>query len=173
MGKNQIEVKDNHGHTTKVHRRDIKKIPMTDKISQIYEEEQLNKTRNGRKLVPENKMPNLNWNLEKQETAQEEEVQEIQTTPRISRIQKAIIYIIIFIYSYVLEIQNSFPKYVKAATIATQNAVRATKDISRTSWINIRKEMRTIQELLRMRQANLKNQSYRSCNSFNDHSPTQ
>ena len=27
LGKNQIEVKDNHGHTTKVHRRDVKKIP--------------------------------------------------------------------------------------------------------------------------------------------------
>ena len=61
LGKNQIEVKDNHGHTTKVHRRDVKKIPMTDKISQIYEEEQVNKIRNGRKLVPDNKMPNLHW----------------------------------------------------------------------------------------------------------------
>ena len=49
LGKNQIEVKDNHGHTTKVHRRDVKKIPMTDKICQMYEEEQVNKTRNGRK----------------------------------------------------------------------------------------------------------------------------
>ena len=66
LGKNQIEVKDNHGHATKVHRRDVKKIPMTDKISQVYEEEQINKTRNGRKLVPDNKMPNLHWNLEKQ-----------------------------------------------------------------------------------------------------------
>ena len=29
LGKNQIEIKDNHGHTTKVYRRDVKKIPMT------------------------------------------------------------------------------------------------------------------------------------------------
>ena len=55
LGRNQIEVKDNHGHTTKVHRRDVKRIPMTDKISQIYEEEQINKIRNGRKIVPDNK----------------------------------------------------------------------------------------------------------------------
>ena len=45
-----------------MHRRDVKKIPMTDKISQIYEEEQVNKIRNGRRLVPDNKMPNLHWN---------------------------------------------------------------------------------------------------------------
>ena len=28
LGKNQVEVKDNHGHTTKVHHRDMKKIPI-------------------------------------------------------------------------------------------------------------------------------------------------
>ena len=27
LGKNQIEIKDNHGHITKVHLRDLKKIP--------------------------------------------------------------------------------------------------------------------------------------------------
>ena len=31
LGKNQVKVKDNHGHTTKVHRRDVKKIPMMEK----------------------------------------------------------------------------------------------------------------------------------------------
>ena len=35
LGKNQIEIKDNHGHTTKVHRRDVKKIPMTEKVCQL------------------------------------------------------------------------------------------------------------------------------------------
>ena len=39
LGKNQVEVKDNHGHTTKVHRRDVKKIPMTDQICQLYKKE--------------------------------------------------------------------------------------------------------------------------------------
>ena len=31
LGKNQVEIKDNHFHITKVHRRDVKKIPMTEK----------------------------------------------------------------------------------------------------------------------------------------------
>ena len=35
LGKNQVEIKDNHGHTTKVHCRDVKKIPMTEKICQL------------------------------------------------------------------------------------------------------------------------------------------
>ena len=36
---------------------------MTDKVSQIYEEEQINKTRNGRKIVPDNKMPKFTMEL--------------------------------------------------------------------------------------------------------------
>ena len=35
MGKNQVEIKDNHGHITKVHHRDIKKIPMTEKVCKL------------------------------------------------------------------------------------------------------------------------------------------
>ena len=63
LGKNQIEVKDNHGHKTKVHRRDIKKIPMTEKICQLYEEEQVNKCREGRKAIARNKMADLGWDI--------------------------------------------------------------------------------------------------------------
>ena len=57
--KNQVEIKDNHGHTTKVHHRDVKKIPMTEKVCQLYEEEQAGKTWEGRKTVPTSKMPDL------------------------------------------------------------------------------------------------------------------
>ena len=63
LGKNQIEIKDNHGHITKVHHKDMKKIPMTEKVCQLYEEEQLGKAREGRKAVPANKMPELGWDI--------------------------------------------------------------------------------------------------------------
>ena len=63
LGKNQVEIKDNHGHTTKVHRRDVKKIPMTEKVCQLYEEEQIGKVREGRKAVPNSKMPDLGWDI--------------------------------------------------------------------------------------------------------------
>ena len=36
---------------------------MTEKICQLYEEEQLGKTREGRKAVPMNKMPELGWDI--------------------------------------------------------------------------------------------------------------
>ena len=63
LRKNQIEIKDNHCHITKVHRKDVKKIPMTEKVCQLYEEEQLGKTRKGRRAVPANKMPELGWDI--------------------------------------------------------------------------------------------------------------
>ena len=63
LGKNQVEIKDNHGHTTKVHHRDVKKIPMTEKVCQLYEEEQIGKVREGRKTVPSSKMPDLGWDI--------------------------------------------------------------------------------------------------------------
>ena len=63
LGKNQVEIKDNHGHTTKVHCRDVKKMPMMEKVCQLYEEEQIEKVREGRKTVPNSKMPDLGWDI--------------------------------------------------------------------------------------------------------------
>ena len=57
LGKNQVEIKHNHGHTTKVHCRDVKNIPMTEKGCQLYEEEQVGKVRQGKKAIPDSKMP--------------------------------------------------------------------------------------------------------------------
>ena len=71
LGKNQVEIKDNHGHMTKVHHRDVKKIPMTEKVCQLYEEEQVGKTREGRKAVPTNKMPDLGWDIAETQLIQE------------------------------------------------------------------------------------------------------
>ena len=36
LGKNQVEIKDNHGHRTKVHRRDVKEIPIREKVCKLY-----------------------------------------------------------------------------------------------------------------------------------------
>ena len=80
LGKNQVKVKDNHGHTTKVHHRDVKKVPMTDKIYQLYKEEQVGKVREGRKAVPANKMPELGWDIAETD---------IQTLPRCQETTQA------------------------------------------------------------------------------------
>ena len=71
LGKNQVEIKDNHSHTTKVHHRDVKKIPMMEKVCKLYEEEQVGKTREGRKAVPTNKMPDLGWDIAGTQLVQE------------------------------------------------------------------------------------------------------
>ena len=71
LEKNQVEIKDNHGHTTKVHCRDVKKINMTEKICQLYEEEQVGKVRSGRKAIPASKMPDLGWDITEQLEVQE------------------------------------------------------------------------------------------------------
>ena len=89
LGKNQVEIKDNHGHTTKVHRRDVQKIPMTEKVCQLYQEEQVGKVRNGKKAIPDSKMPDLGWDtteeLEVQRKVNEtsQEIGEIEDTVHI------------------------------------------------------------------------------------------
>ena len=162
LGKNQIEVKDNHGHTTKVHRRDVKKIPMMDKICQMYEDEQVNKIRNGRKLVPDNKMPNLSWNLEKRETLHKEDIQEVEETNNQNRTLQIFIHMIIFIYSYILLIQDIIFQYAKTATEAVKRAIRTTENFSHTSWTKIQEGMQARLRHLRMCRENRRNQSYRS-----------
>ena len=52
LGKNQIEIKDNHGHITKVHWKDVKKILMTEKVCQLYEEELEKPERAGEQFQP-------------------------------------------------------------------------------------------------------------------------
>ena len=76
MGKNQVEIKDNHGYVTKVHHRDVKKIPMTEKVCKIYKEEQIGKTREGRKAVPTSKMPDLGWDIAETQLIQENQKRE-------------------------------------------------------------------------------------------------
>ena len=56
-GKNQVIAKDNHGHETKVHRRDLKVIDSDTKVAEMYDE--LRKER--RRDV---QIPDLNWEKE-------------------------------------------------------------------------------------------------------------
>ena len=61
LGRSRVEIRDNHGHMAKVHRRDVEKIPMTEKVCKLYEEEQIGRTREGRKAVPTSKMYQSQW----------------------------------------------------------------------------------------------------------------
>ena len=118
LGKNQLEIKDNHGHITKVHRKDVKKIPMTEKVCQLYEEEQLGKTREGRKAVPANKMPELGWDIAKTLEIQEK-TQETNNTPLALRTIVTIIIIVSVIVRLSTTQLGKLAMFLKEAVITT------------------------------------------------------
>ena len=118
LGKNQVEIKDNHGHITKVHRKDVKKIPMTEKVCQLYEEEQLGKTRKGRKAVPTNKMPELGWDIAEILEIQEKR-QKTNDTPLTLRTSVAIIIIISIIIRLSTTQLGKLAMFLREAVITT------------------------------------------------------
>ena len=141
LGKNQVEVKDNHGHTTKVHCRDVKKIPMTEKICQLYEEEQMGKVREGRKAVPPNKMPELGWDIAEthiQTTSGQQEATRTnsQQTPHTLQVM---ITIAILISAVLEHIKIHIQEIPTIARTMAQMAKRAIMRINNTRFIqNIR-----------------------------------
>ena len=67
-GKNQVIVKNNHGHETKVHRRDLKVI-----VAEMYDELKKEGRRDAQHCMPVKQIPDLNWekeNIEKKNTEQ-------------------------------------------------------------------------------------------------------
>ena len=72
-GKNQVIVKDNHGHETKVHRRDLKVIDSDTKVAEMYDELRKEGRRHAQHCMPVKQIPDLNWekeNTEKENTEQ-------------------------------------------------------------------------------------------------------
>ena len=66
-GKNQVIVKDNHGHETKVHRRDLKVIDSDTKVAEMYKELRKEGRRDAQHCMPVKQIPNLDWEKEKTE----------------------------------------------------------------------------------------------------------
>ena len=146
LGKNQVKVKDNHGHTTKVHCRDVKKIPMTGKICQLYEEEQVGKVREGRKTVPHNKMPELGWDIAETHIQAESGGQEDTRTnsQQTSCTLQAMITIAILISTVLEHIKIYIQEIPAAARNIAQVAKTAITKISHTRFMqNIRESYKT------------------------------
>ena len=66
-GKNQVIVKDNHGHETKVHRRDLKVIDSDTKVAEMYKELRKEGRRDAQYCMPVKQIPDLEWEKEKAE----------------------------------------------------------------------------------------------------------
>ena len=125
LGKNQVEIKDNHSHTTKVHCRDVKKIPMTEKVCKLYEEEQIGKTREGRKVVPNSKMPNLAWDIaETQLTQEAQKGNNSNITPPLQTLVTVIILIIAIVKQTITQIKKIAKKAVQTIQNTTKVASR-------------------------------------------------
>ena len=143
LGKNQVEIKDNHGHITKVHCRDMKKIPMTEKVCKLYEEEQTEKTREGRKAVPTSKMPDLGWDIA--ETQLIHKAQK-ENSPNMTLPLQTLITIIILIIAVVKQMATQTKEITKKAVQVTENTIkkasrnkiiRNIKDFHRTTMLAI------------------------------------
>ena len=72
-GKNQIIVKDNHGHEMKVYRRDLKVIDSDTKVAEMYDELRKEGRRDAQHCMSVKQIPDLEWekeNTEEQNTKQ-------------------------------------------------------------------------------------------------------
>ena len=98
---------------------------MAEKICQLCEEEQVGKIRNGRKTIPDNKMPDLGWDITKQM-----EVQEISKTDiSVSTFPQTVIAIILLAVTLlkntktcILEIAKEIVQRVMSTTIMTSHS---------------------------------------------------
>ena len=125
IGKNQVEIKDNHGHITKVHHRDVKKIPMTEKVCKLYEEEQIGKTREGRKVVPNSKMPNLAWDIAETQLTQKAQR---ENNSNITRLLQTLITVIILIIAILKQTTTKIRKIAQKTTEVIENAIKRASD---------------------------------------------
>ena len=90
-GKNQVVVKDNHGHETKVHRRDLKVIDSDTKVAEMYDELRKEGRRDAQHCMPVKQIPDLEWekeNTEEQNTKQNTRNEKEKGTGQILRSSK-------------------------------------------------------------------------------------
>ena len=167
LGKNQVEIKDNHGHITKVHCRDIKKMPMTEKVCKLYEEEQTGKTREGRKVVPTSKMPDLAWDIAETQLTQEAQK---ENSPNMTPPLQTLVTVIILIIAIVKQITTQIKEITKKAVQAIENTTREAshnkiieniKDFHRTTMLAITIATNTTDRTNHSKQAQINNKNTR------------
>ena len=166
LGKNQVEIKDNHGHITKLHRRDIKKMPMTEKVCKLYEEEQIGKNREGRKTVPTSKMPDLGWDI-----AETQSIWEVQKesssnmTPPLQVLAMMTILIIAIVRQITTHIKQIAKKTIQAMEntikkISRNKILRNIRDFHRTTMLAITIATNTTDRTNHSKQAQINNRNY-------------
>ena len=122
---------------------------MTEKVCQLYEEEQIGKVREGRKAVPSNKMPELGWDIAETQLHKEGEQAEYQESTQTNSQQtpcllQAIIAIAIIITT-ILEHIKTYIQEIPTVARKTMQALKfATTKINRSKLMqNFRESYRT------------------------------
>ena len=82
-GKNQVIVKENHSHETKVHRRYLKVIDSDTKVAEMYVELRKEGKRDAQQYMPIKQIPNLEWEKEETEPQKTEKNSKSNTEGRI------------------------------------------------------------------------------------------
>ena len=94
---------------------------MTEKVCKLYKEEQTGKTREGRKAVPNSKMPDLAWDIA--ETQLTQGVQK-ENDPNMTPPLRTLVTVIILIIAIVTEITTQIKGIAKKTTQVIENATR-------------------------------------------------
>ena len=111
---------------------------MTEKVCKLYEEEQTGKTREGRKAVPNSKMPDLAWDIaETKLTQKAPKRKNSNITPPLQTLVMVIILIIAIIKQTITQIKKIAKKAVQAIgnmtkEVSRSNTIRNIKDFHRT-----------------------------------------
>ena len=103
----------------------MKKIPMTEKVCKLYEEEQIRKTREGRKVVPNSKMPNLAWDIAETQLTQEAQK---ENNSNITQLLQTLIMVIILIIAIVKQITTQIKGITKKAMQVIENVTKRASD---------------------------------------------
>ena len=146
---------------------------MTEKVCQLYEEEQVGKTREGRKVVSTSKMPDLGWHIaetqlqkdwKNMETKKKPENNGIQMIPIFQAIITVAIIILEHIAVYVKEILRIAKKTAQAVKSMTMKAgcnklLQNIKDSYKTAALAITIATSTTDRTNRMKQPQTPNRN--------------
>ena len=112
---------------------------MTEKVCKLYEEEQTGKTREGRKAVPNSKIPDLAWDIAGTQLTQG--VQK-ENNPNMTPLLQTLVTVIILIIAIVKQITTQIKRIAKKTMQVIENV---TKRASRNKIIkNIKGFHRTL-----------------------------
>ena len=138
---------------------------MTEKICKIYEEEQIGKTRQGRKTVPTSKMPDLGWDIAETQLIQESQKENNSNmTPPL----QTLIMIIILIITILKQMITQIKEIAKRAVQAMENTIKEAshnkllqniKDFHRTTMLVIKTATNMTNRTNRSGQAQINNRN--------------